>query len=418
LGGRGTSSKNRKGNKVKPKNASTDQVGKGQIWLERLKEAVEAEGKQFELTSKGYKFIQNDQEQEINYFGNFTLALIPYHLNQELALEILKSPGLQRMVVETEDKPFNILGKYWKRWQTGQGKGKFANVPNFTRYVGDNGYRVSVDELTLLTGAIPGYANLSEPEKAKAIFNSTEPNLFENLPNVIKTALTSLFSQLNLVAKSLYIEEAREPLKARANQLIGNQIKDLAEFENVIRFIEQGSTKGTIGETFVRRFVAGEQTGLAQNRKPYFAKELYGGEKSVQPDMLRPQSRRTLDVKVGYSTGDIDDDQLARYVKLIKASRQPENVELGGSLLALGLTKASLNGHDYLFLPDGKGKAEEAAMQAFGLITRKDALAFMAVYYLDSFINTTGNNETGVFRLEVDEMGELTSRSVGKQLPD
>jgi hypothetical protein len=389
---------------------------KGRVGLDRLEEEAQAQGQTLEILPTGFKLKTDELESEVSFYPGFEVMELPAKLDKSLGLEILKSPGLQRVILE-ETEALTILKRLWRKWQQGQDADRLKSK-TFTEYVGRKKYRVSTDRKTPITEVIAGFDKLSPKEQARALLATSEPELLAGLPEQLKLELEQLLDEPNLVAKSLYLEEAKRPLIARVNQRLGNQIGSLEEFESLAKLIRQEGTKGTIGETFARRFVVSEQTGSEQNRKPYFPKESYGGDKSVQPDMLRPQSRRTLDVKVGYSTGDIDDDQLDRYVKLIRASRQPENVKLRESLLALGVTKVSLNGHDYLFLSDGKGKAEEAALKAYKKISRRNKLGEVGIYYVANYTDPTGQTKLGIFTLELDEERELSSRLIGERLPD
>jgi len=246
---------------------------------------------------------------------------------------------------------------------------------------------------------------------------SSEPDLLEKLPAHLKAEVENLLAVPGIVARTHYLEDARLPLIKRLNQRIGYHIRDLAEFEQVVGIVRQNSSRGAVGEVFARRFVAGELTASLDRRKPHFPKELYGGDKNIQPDIIRPLSRRTLDVKVGYSEGEIDDDQLERYTLLVQHSQQASSSPLQARLEELGLEGGGLDGHDYLFLPDGSGKTREAATRAYRKIADKQFAPFVQVYYVAAFLGGA-SSKVGVYLLELNELDEVVATFIGDKLPD
>ncbi len=401
-----------------PKPGTTRQggAGKGQIWLKRLAQS-QGEGVEVRPVKGGYQVSDREGEVEIKYYPGFTLAQLPTDLAHELGLEIVQSRGLQRLLVEySADKPITIIKRLWSKWQRGLETGRLHQA-SFTEYVGSNGYKVAIGAKSLIADEIKNWEELSERQQAEALLRSSEPDLLEKLPAHLKAEVESLLANPGIVARTRYLEDARLPLIKRLNQRLGYQLRDLAEFEQVMEVVRQNSSRGAVGEVFARRFVAGEQTASLERRKPHFPKELYGGDKNIQPDMLRPLSRRTLDVKVGYSEGEIDDDQLERYTLLVQASQQASSSPLQARLGELGLEGGGLEGHDYLFLPDGSGKTREAATRAYRKISDKQFTPFVQVYYVGAFPGGA-SSKVGVYLLELNELDEVVATFIGDRLPD
>ena len=379
--------KPRKKTGPKPGSTRSGGAGRGGIWLKRLAQNLGV-GVEMRQVSGGYRISGPEGETEIKFYPGFSLAQLPTDVTHELGLEIVQSRGLQRVLMEYADnKPITIIKRLWSKWQRGLETGRI-HQDSFTDYVGRNGYHVSVGAKSLIADEIKNWEDLSERERAEALLRSSEPDLLEKLPAHLKAEVENLLAVPGIVARTHYLEDARLPLIKRLNQRIGYHIRDLAEFEQVVGIVRQNSSRGALGEVFARRFVAGELTASLERRKPHFPKELYGGEQAIQPDMLRPLSRRTLDVKVGYDESNISDSQLEKYVKLVRASRSGAYPELDQRLKELGLNSTELEGHDYLFLPDESGRSKEAALRAFNQIQEAGYNTEIGIYYVESYKTT------------------------------
>jgi hypothetical protein len=391
----------------------------GDVWLRRLRAELASQGITVKKHPKGYKLGGNQKELK-EFYPGFDLSKIPNQLDDNaLGLEIMRSKGLQRMIVETtKEKPITVLEDLWASWQGGRAKGRYSRVAGFTRYVGSNGYRVTIGDNTLLSELVKGFEALPEQEKYEWVLNSTEPDLLDNLPTALREQVETLLGRPGLLGSSPYLEEARRPLIARINHLIGQNINSLEAFVKLVPHIKQAPSRGALGETFARRFHTGDLTGSERYRKPHFDKDLNGATEDSQPDMLRPLSRCLLDIKVGYRAGDIDDKRLEKYVKLVKATENPANLALNQLLVDLGVAEGILERQDLLFLPDGTGSAETAARNAFALIERKNLTRTVQIYYVTGY-NDAGSSKTGVYKLILDEEeDEIIAEFVGDKLPD
>lgn len=128
-------------------------------------------------------------------------------------------------------------------------------------------------------------------------------------------------------------------------------------------------------------------------------------------DDLLIRGRRTLDVKTGYADGNIDIDQLNDYNNLVKASRRKQSTKLRKYLADNGVAGGRLQSHDYLFLPNGKTNAEDAARNAFRKIgdqLKQDA-GNIRVFYL--------GEDGNIYQLLRENTGVAT-KLIGNKLPN
>ena len=483
--------------------------GRGKVWKKRLGEAWAStegqDGQQLEIEDNSFRVIQRSDGiilREVEFYPGFSWEQLEYRMPTGLGLEILQSRGLQRLIVQSQPQTQNqepeslgsgagaastssgvgnknetaipptdgpndekgvsqglavttVLKRLWLNWERGKAKGRFKNVPTFTRYVASNGYRVGMDEGTPLAGAIRGYEALSPREQVVAVLDTTEPRLRNELPQHLRERLDELLDRPGLLARSPMLGQARTPLTSRVNALLAYEVADYREFEAVMRVVEQPASRGSIGEMVFRRFFAGERTASDEMRKPRFEGQWYGSSSASQPDMLRPVSRRTVDVKTGYGENPIDDKQLEKYAKLIQSSRvslgdcnsggsqsqqvtaaevtQANQLALKQKLVDLGISSGQLRGHDLVFLADGSGVSPRVpAQKALELIESKGLRRFVAVYYVEAYpVVATAQSDTqvegesagaAIFSLKFDENADEPDipvvTLVGERLPD
>ena len=167
------------------------------------------------------------------------------------------------------------------------------------------------------------------------------------------------------------------------NKIIGDNLRNVNEFNEIIKLINQPASRGSIGDLFFAKNFAGNQTGLERYRQVFFSKNHTGGTKGVIPDRIRPISKRTLDVKSGYSDSNIDIEQLKNLELLIEKSRIPQS-NVADLLEGIGI-KGGLKGHDYVFLPGLRGTSREAAKRAFNIVEEnaKNSKNF-SIYFIDN----------------------------------
>lgn len=222
----------------------------------------------------------------------------------------------------------------------------------------------------------------------ETLLEYAEPGLFEmfkqgKLPPAVQKRLDELLND-DLIGSTDLLTTARGNMSSKINNAIGESITSLDDFKNVINVLEQPGSRGSIGEIFFRRFLAGSETSLEKYRQVLFDKQILGpgATKGVRPDRIRPVSKRTLDVKTGYADSGIDVEQLKSYERLVQQS-QKTGGKVQQQLAGMGID-GSLKGHDYLFLPGKTGSSREAAEKAFELIaSTADNAKNFKVYYVD-----------------------------------
>ena len=178
----------------------------------------------------------------------------------------------------------------------------------------------------------------------------------------------------------------------------------------------EGSNRGTVVQSAAistNRISPGIQL-----RERAFTRELYVSDPTRapeiatrQPDYVIPGTRRTLDIKTGYASGDFDRNQLLDYNDLVIASRNPNNTRLQTQLREYGI-QGGLTGHDYLFLPNATSSAEGSARLAYQRITRdlRDDAQNFGIYYL--------GNDGNIYKfLGVDQNGGNLRQLVGPGFP-
>jgi hypothetical protein len=221
-----------------------------------------------------------------------------------------------------------------------------------------------------------------------------------------------VLSQDLKVAAAPNFEKARSNMSEVLNQRLGTSVNTLDELKQVLRLVGEPSSRGSIGEYFYQsRLAMGNQPRKPQFPRGEFERVAPGANpnNSIFPDFLRPQSRRTLDIKTGYDGSAIEATQINDYNNLIAASQRPNNAALHRRLEGLGVRGGRLDGHDYLFISNGTGSSRQAAERAYNQIQstlRPGARERFSVYYL--------GDDGQVYRY----LGQNNSVRIGPQLPN
>lgn len=309
-------------------------------------------------------------------------------LDDQLRSEILNSTGLQRVLLDQDYDP-QVLMDLWRDWKRGQ---TGLKSKTFTEYVGYRGHKISSDYDPSLNEVIADFDKKTPRERSLLILSSSDPDFARllqqrQLPAHLQTKIETEMDSFN-TSGDIRLSSARGSLVRRVNEILGQNIRSLDEFAQVVGKLRQPGSRGSVGEYFFQHHLAGDKTGLPSARKPTFTDtEVPGLSKSpFQPDRMRPVSGRTLDVKVGYADTDIDVDQMRNYNRLIQKSQEigsPLNRRLRNEF-PVGqqqMAFTGLRGHDYLFLPTGTGSAKDAAARAWRLVQREGFGTRMNVYY-------------------------------------
>ncbi|MEM8637575.1 MAG: hypothetical protein AAGG51_01970 [Cyanobacteria bacterium P01_G01_bin.54] len=125
---------------------------------------------------------------------------------------------------------------------------------------------------------------------------------------------------------------------------------------------------GSIGEWYFSARHATSELAAEANRKPYFTSQEVPGLSgpSAQPDRIRPNARRTMDVKVGGR--DLEQHQLRNYIALITASWDSNNQALRNKLESrYNVRGGRLEGHDYMFLPSHNSDTDDVMRRAYNI---------------------------------------------------
>lgn len=332
---------------------------------------------------------------------------------------VRQSPGLQRALQEQgPDRLRELYGNYVAR----QGS---LRVQSFEEYVWRNGVATSTDRVPQpLEQALSNFRLMTGAREInEAVLANYNPALLDalragHLPPRVEAALGDVLNRPYNFTAATDFASARATLSRDINAAIGQNIETVADLRRVLGFMEGGNrsgTSGSIGNYFY-------QTQLAQGsqvREPGFARNLYVSDPTRvpeitmrRPDYLLTGSRRTLDIKTGYESGDFDRHQLLDYNDLVVASRNSNNTGLRSLLRENGI-QGGLTGHDYLFLPNGAGRADEAARNAYARIQRQlgdDAQNF-GVYFL--------GDDGQIYKfLGVDQNGRNLTQLVGPKFPN
>jgi hypothetical protein len=224
-------------------------------------------------------------------------------------------------------------------------------------------------------------------ERNLTLLQNADPALYSNyinklFPPKVQKALDRLFAE-DIIGNTKDFGRARGKISDIMNETIAAKLNNINEYNQVIKLISEPGSRGSISELFFAKNLAGEKTAWEKFRHVLFDKETLGTEKGLIPDRIRPDSKRTLDIKSGYTDTDIDMAQMKNYEKLREES-QVAGSAVQKQLKDLGIDDG-LTGHEYLFLQGKKGQPPEAAIRAWDLIAKetKDPQKF-AVYYSDN----------------------------------
>ncbi|HYN85493.1 MAG TPA: hypothetical protein VER32_09580 [Pyrinomonadaceae bacterium] len=337
----------------------------------------------------------------------------------DLEAQVRNSPGLQRALQEQgPDRLRELYDNYMARQAT-------LRVGSFEEYVWRNGVPTSTDRVPRPLGqAVNNFGLMTTAREVnEAVLAQYNPALLDalragNLPARVETALNDVLNTNYNFTGATDFATARGALSRDINAALGRSIESVSDLRRVLSVLEgtnRSGTSGSIGNYFY-------QTRLAQGdqiREPAFPRDLYVSDPARaadvttrRPDYLLVNGRRTLDIKTGYVSGDFDRDQLLDYNDLVRASQDQGNTALQNLLRQRGVN-GGLTGHDYLFLPNGAGSAEEAARNAYVRITRElqgDAQRF-GVYFLA--------DDGNIYRfVGFDDQGRNLTQKVGPHLPN
>ncbi|HWS86710.1 MAG TPA: hypothetical protein VN282_07085 [Pyrinomonadaceae bacterium] len=335
----------------------------------------------------------------------------------ELDQLVRNTPGLQRAL---QEQGADTLRTLYADYKAGGVNRTGLNVSSFLEYVSSRGVPTRTERVPrsleeALGISTEGLRHMSARELNEAVLTSANPNLLAtfrrgDLPPGASAALADVLSQ-DLRLATMNFERARGALSEVLNERLGTSVGTVAELRQVLRFIGEPANRGSIGEYFYQsRLAAGNQPRKPTIPRSEFERVAPGANpnNAVFPDFLRPNSRRTLDIKTGYEDGGIEKPQIADYSRIIAASQRP-NGALRRRLEGMGVPGGRLAGHDYLFISNGTTSARQSAERAYAQLERNlsdEEMKFFAVYYLD--------DDGLIYRYA----GPNNSVRIGTQLPD
>jgi len=186
------------------------------------------------------------------------------------------------------------------------------------------------------------------------------------------------------------IGNARGAISKELNTAIGRNVKvdELPQILDLFAGPANSGNRGSIGNAYYRYHLAeGERI-----REFQYSSEIWTGKPGVvrRADDLLITGRRTVDIKTGYANGypnnAEDVAQLQEYAALVRESQLRRSAGLRKYLEEAGVQGGVLRSHDYLFLPGGAAKAEDAARKSFSKIEERLAnpldRANIRVFYL------------------------------------
>jgi hypothetical protein len=249
------------------------------------------------------------------------------------------------------------------------------------------------------------------------LLESTEPELAvgieagDVLPDQVQKLVSAKLDSDLLgmtVTADTTMQSARTRVIKQVNETIGANLETVDELQSVLRKVQQPASRGSIGDAFAGKHVLSE--GTNDVKQPTFSKEMIPGlenDKNIRPDRIRPEARRTLDIKTGYEDGGIDPRQLRDVNRLISESRKPGSKVQQWLEKQYGI-KGGLVGQDILVMPGIKGDARTVAERTAREVRNLEADTDrpIGVYFMD---------EAGIV-WKVGTRNQVTR--IGNRLPD
>jgi hypothetical protein len=313
----------------------------------------------------------------------------------------------------------NALRDQFEKFQMGRSKQKFGDYLGSPEVVNRTGTNKNPNE-TLEKGLkikADDFNNLSTLEQNVMVWGSKEPTLvtaFKEgmLPPKVQQAVKQALAtkhRTNPVTPTLQMKTVQEPVTEAMNKAIGENLESVQELQDVLLLVTQNGTKGSIGDTFAG--IHALSKGTAAIEQPTFTKDMIPGlenQDSIRPDYIRPEARRTLDVKTGYIKGSVSDRQLRDVDRMI-AESQKQGSKVQQWLEKQYGIKEGLRGQDILVMSNADGNSQRAAQAVFETaleVTREARLRPINVYYMD---------DTGIIWQVI---GRGKTVRIGTRIPD
>ena len=268
----------------------------------------------------------------------------------------------------------------------------------FTEYATNKAQYKTVQKIN---SKYPDFDSMIPRDKNLTLLGDTEGALMDAIKNnkllpdnkQLKKALDELLEK-DLILNTKTLDAARGKVIKEINKTIGENLKNVDEFKQIMKLIEQPGSRGSIGEHFaVAKKLLGTSESNIVTSISIDVKDL--GLKNPQkfhPDELifNKQNGKFGEVKTGYPSGGVDIDQVDNYVTIFQNRFKKEYAPLFDKL---GVEPKSFKGVDYLMLPGKSGDDTfKAAAETYNKIMRNgtdealDMLKYgeLKIKYLDS----------------------------------
>jgi hypothetical protein len=296
-------------------------------------------------------------------------------LTPELEALVRQEPGLQRALQNQGSEKFQEMYEDFLR----NGRTGTATSKTFLEYLPKRGVGVSTGSSEVaLTDALgissSKLQSLSKRALNERILQELNPTLIQKykageLPRGVEAAIDNVLNlDFSLTAQST-LSNARSSISRELNLAIGRNVtaQDLPKILDLFPGQVNSGNRGSIGNAYYQsHLVDGERI-----REFQYSSEIWTGKPSMtrRADDLLITGRRTVDIKTGYPDGYPSNAQevaqLKEYNALVKESQIGRSVRLRKYLEEAGVQGGKLKTHDYLFLPGGGTKAEDAARKSF-----------------------------------------------------
>ena len=275
--------------------------------------------------------------------------------DKALVKEVLTNRRLHHGIIDTADEPTKF-NKIWQDYQAKIAKGYKEDFSEYVKRRPDVKTRPKVsEEMSVVQEMGVGFVTKTNPEKNLALLGRTEPELAAELAKPASNSmfgadlhakLTKLMDSDIIGNQSIY-SKARGKVVRKFNDLIAANVKNYAEFKELMKRTKTGGSIGALGEATAKKFNippgAAKGTKATVKVKGLTGPGWPGGEVQVIIDNFSRRTKKIGEIKVGTS---FDEAQFERYVFFLKNQKKIQQ-----RLIDAGIPKGKINGISYGLLP-------------------------------------------------------------------
>ena len=207
----------------------------------------------------------------------------------------------------------------------------------------------------------------------------------------MNNALDELLNK-DLIGGVSQLDAARGKVISEINKIIGDNLRNVNEFNEIIKLINQPASRGSIGEyfAFTKKLLGTSESNIIKSISIDVKSLGLKNPQKFHPDELifNKQNGKFGEVKTGYSSGGVDLDQVDNYVTIFQNRFKPEYADM---FKQLGVEPQNFKGVDYLILPGKSGEnsfkaAESVYNEILGRKGAEDLLkrSDIIIKYLDT----------------------------------